>query len=201
MTGNWHMQELFSTCVDSNSFPPRGCAPTCRESIKLKHTRFARAYANRCITSNGGRDNLPRTAPCEADARDANGRQSQWWELIPDAAGGDRIRLADSFLCLEAKKASFTGDAAVMALGNCDANNTAQLFEHVEACYTWDGRAAGCIRTGERNSFNIDGSAEKRLYAHGWSSNADKAVGESYVPLDKRHPSEQPYGHWEFGFA
>jgi len=201
MDGNWHMRELFSQCTAPNVAAPRGCAPTCPASIKLKQTLTTAnsEYINRCITSNGGKENLPRTAPCESNALDANGRQSQWWQMIPDAAGGSRIRLADSFLCLEAKKALPTQGNPVLVLGNCDAENTAQLFEHVAQCYKRDNDSAGCLRTASRNSFNVDGSPEKPRYAHGWSSNKDRLVNESFIPLEAARGNS--YALWEFAIA
>ena len=196
MNGNWYMQELFSTCTEPNIAAPRGCAPTCPASIKLKQMTGAAEYKNRCITADGGKYDSPRTAPCEADAVNAAGRQSQWWQIIPDAAGGSRIRLADSFLCLQVQTVSWKG-GYVLTLENCDAKNTAQLLEIVKECYKEGSRTVGCIRTASGNSINS--SHGKQLYVHGWASSKSRAVDDSYLDVStNQDPTTQPYGLWDF---
>ena len=140
MSGNFHMQELFSECTSSRDVAPTGCAPTCAASVKFKGA-YGDGYEDRCLTSRGGMNDLPLLAPCVKDAKDVDGRQSQWWQLVKDTSGkGSRVRLADTFMCLEAAPSS------VMTLATCDDASTAQLFEYVAECGTTSAKRP-CLRT------------------------------------------------------
>ena len=146
MSGNFHMQELFSACTSSRDIAPTGCTPTCVATVKFKGS-YGDDYKNRCLTSRGGLSDLPVLAACVKDAKDSAGRQSQWWQLVKNTAGaGSRVRLAETFLCLEAATVDNVPGGPVIKLATCNDASAAQLFEYVAECGTTSAKRP-CLRT------------------------------------------------------